>query len=161
MVVQRLPAWFANFIARPRVSLIALNLATVIDRPLMRVSGGRLRLSFIVPVMLLRCRGARTGALREVPLLYTPDGEDALLVASNGGQATRPAWCYNLRAHPEVSALMNGQNLSLRATELSGSERERAWHVAVTLYPGFARYAERVADPLPVFRLSPIAAGQS
>ena len=76
----KLPRWFAYFIARPRVSRIALTLATIIDRPLMRLSGGRLRLSFVVPVTLLRCRGAKTGLVREVPLLYAPDGADLLLV---------------------------------------------------------------------------------
>ena len=154
MPVKRLPRWFGHFIARPRVSFWALRLATVIDRPLMRLSGGRLRLSFIIPVMLLRCRGAKSGELREVPLLYTPDGDDALLVASNGGQVRRPAWCYNLRAHPQVTALMGGRERQLQATELEGEARERAWQLAVQLYPGFERYAERVPELLPVFSLS-------
>ena len=148
-----LPPWLARFVARPMVSRMALALATSVDRPLMRVSGGRLRLSFVVPVLLLRCRGARTGALREVPLLYVPDGEDALLVASNAGRHREPAWAHNLRAYPRVHALTTRGEHEYQARELEGSERAAGWSRALDVYPGYGIYAARMTRTIAVFRL--------
>ena len=154
-----LPGWFAAFVARPRVSRFALRLATLIDRPLMRATRGRLRLSFVIPLLLLRVRGARTGALREVPLLYVPDGEAFLLVASNGGQQPEPAWAHNLRAAGEATCVLGGREVVVNVEELSGEARARAWAAAVTLYPGYARYAERVSRTIAVFHLTPTTIG--
>ncbi|MEE4299740.1 MAG: nitroreductase/quinone reductase family protein [Pseudomonadales bacterium] len=148
-----LPRWFATFVARPRVSALALRLATVIDRPLMRWSGGRLRLSFVIPLVLLRVRGARSGALREVPLLCVPDGDDLIVVASNGGRPREPAWAHNLRAHRDVEGLHDGRCRRYRAEELAGSARSDAWMKATAVYPGYDHYADRASRPIAVFRL--------
>ena len=130
-----------------------MHLATWIDRPLMRLSRGRLRLSFVIPVLLLRCRGVRSGRLREVPLLYVPIDDDVLLVASNGGQARAPAWCHNLRGQPEVECLMTGEITRFAADELAGQRREDAWDRVTAVYPGYLNYAERAQRLIPLFRL--------
>jgi deazaflavin-dependent oxidoreductase (nitroreductase family) len=52
------------------------------------------------PVPLLHARGAKTGQSRVTPLLYTPRGEDFVLVASKAGAEGLPAWYHNLTAHP-------------------------------------------------------------
>ena len=113
-----------------------------------------MRLSFVVPVLLLRCRGARSGRVREVPLLYVLDGDAVLLIASNGGQGQPPGWCYNLRAGPEVECVLAGHVYAYRAEEICGADYDPAWNRAVDLYPGYARYAERSGRPIPLFRLS-------
>lgn len=132
-----------------------MHLATWVDRPLMRWSGGRWRLSFVVPVLLLKCRGAKTGKIREVPLLYVPDGETPVLIGSNGGRASDPAWCHNLRGAPEVRCVVSGHSGDYRAEELAGEARELAWNLAVDLYPGYARYEQRTDRVIPLFRLFP------
>ena len=55
-----------------------------------------------VPTLLLRTTGRRSGATRTNSLVYARDGEDYLLVASNGGADRPPAWLHNLRANPDV-----------------------------------------------------------
>jgi deazaflavin-dependent oxidoreductase (nitroreductase family) len=149
------PIWraFSRVIAMPRVSAVAMRLATWIDRPLLKVSRGRVRLSFVIPCLLLRVRGARSGALREVPLLYVPDGEDVLLVGSGGGADQRPAWCANLDANPDVETLRKGLVEKRRAQKLAGDERAAAWKLAVQTYPGYASYQARVSREIPVYRL--------
>lgn len=132
-----------------------MALATRVDRPLMRVSAGRLRLSFVIPALLLICRGARTGTRREVPLLYVPAGNDVLLIGSNGGRTRDPAWCHNLRQHPDVECAIAGERRAFAAVELTGSERDRAWQQALAVYPGYRRYAGRAGRRIPVFRLHP------
>ncbi|MGE0624512.1 MAG: nitroreductase family deazaflavin-dependent oxidoreductase [Pseudomonadales bacterium] len=149
---------FSRVVALPRVSPLVMRLATVIDRPLLKASGGRLRLSFVIPCLLLRCRGARTGILREVPLLYVPDGDDLLLVGSGGGAARAPAWCANLLANPHVETVRGGEVEVRRAELLSGPARTAAWQRAVAVYPGYERYQERVSREIPIFRLRRLAA---
>ncbi len=130
-----------------------MGLATRLDRPLLKATGGRLRLSFVIPCLLLRCRGAKTGTLREVPLLYVPDGDDVLLMGSNGGAARAPAWCANLDAEATVEVLRRGRREARIAERLRGEARARAWRLAVTEYPGYARYAERIEREIPIYRL--------
>ena len=55
-----------------------------------------------VPTLLLRTTGRRSGATRTNGLVYARDGDDYLLVASNGGADKPPAWLHNVRADPTV-----------------------------------------------------------
>jgi deazaflavin-dependent oxidoreductase (nitroreductase family) len=146
----------ASLVAQPVPSRFFLRFATLVDRPLMRWSGGRLKISVVIPLLLLRCRGARTGLWREIPLLCAPDGDALIVVASNGGGARPPAWCANLRKHPDAQWLMRGERRACRAMELAGEAREYAWRLAVRQYPGYEVYARRVSAPIPVFRLVPL-----
>ena len=145
---------FSRLVSIPAVSRVAMRVASAVDRPLLKLSGGRVRLSFVIPCLLLRVRGARSGLIREVPLLYVPDGEDVLLVGSGGGARREPAWSLNLRANPDVTTLRSGQEETRRAEVLQGADREQAWRLAVDVYPGFARYQARLEREIPVFRLS-------
>ena len=145
----------SRFLAIKPVTLFFMHLATWVDRPLLKLSAGRWRLSFVVPVLLLRCRGARTGRLREVPLMFVPDDDAPLLIGSNGGRSRDPAWCHNLRHGPDVSCVVDGAERHFRAVELGQADRPRAWQSAVALYPGYARYAQRAQRTIPLFRLIP------
>jgi deazaflavin-dependent oxidoreductase (nitroreductase family) len=143
----------SRVIAQPRLSAAAMRIATWIDRPLLKVSRGRFRLSFVIPCLLLRVKGARSGKLREVPLLYVPDGEDVLLVGSGGGASRRPAWCANLEANPQVETFRKGRAERRTAEKLAGEARLAAWSLAVATYPGYAHYQARVSREIPVYRL--------
>jgi deazaflavin-dependent oxidoreductase (nitroreductase family) len=145
---------FAAWVARPAVSVLMMRLATIIDRPLMRLSAGRVRLSFVIPVLLLRVPGRRSGVMRDVPLLYTPDGKDYLLVASNAGQGRLPLWYLNLQARQQVEVVVHGKHQTVQAQELAGAARETAWKKAVSVYPGYVRYQARTPYPIPVVRLT-------
>ncbi len=130
-----------------------MKVATHVDRPLMKLTGGALRLSFVIPTLLLCCTGAKTGRMREVPLLYVPDENSVLLIGSNGGAAAEPAWCRNLRAQPRVECLIRRRMQAYRAVELSGAARAQAFRKAQSLYPGYAHYQRRLTREIPVFRL--------
>jgi len=146
--------WFSAWVARPRVSVAMMKLATVVDRPLMRLSNGRLRLSFVIPVLLLRVHGRKSGVLREVPLLYVPDDKSVLLLASNAGQGRLPVWYLNLRESPRVEVVLGGIATTMAVLELNGPQREQAWRKATRLYPGYVVYQRRTPYPIPVLRLS-------
>jgi deazaflavin-dependent oxidoreductase (nitroreductase family) len=55
--------------------------------------------------LLLRCRGRRTGLLREVPLGYTIANGSVWLLA---GYGRRTFWFGNIEAHPEVELVLPG-----------------------------------------------------
>jgi deazaflavin-dependent oxidoreductase (nitroreductase family) len=150
-----LPALLVRFFGWPPATRAAMALATWIDRPLLRWSRGRLRLSFPIPVLLLEARGARSGLRREVPLLYVPDDGDCLVIGSHGGRPRDPAWCSNLRAAARVTALRAGRRQAYRVRELVDGEYASAWSKAVALYPGYDAYARRAGRHIPIFRLVP------
>jgi len=43
------------------------------------------------PICLITTTGRKTGRARTVPLLYLPDGDNLVVVASKGGMSTHPA----------------------------------------------------------------------
>ncbi len=129
-----------------------------IDRPLLRLSGGRVSVSLGQPVLLLTTRGAKTGQLRSTPLLYVADGDNVVLIASNGGRSRHPAWYHNLRAHLEATLTVRGRSGQYQAREVTGEERERLWKKSLELNPGYATYQERAGKRLiPVMLLMPVS----
>lgn len=134
-----------------------VNVMPHIDRVTMNLTGGRLSVGGGPKrVGLLNVRGAKTGTLRHTPLLYARDGERVLLVASRGGDAKHPAWYLNLRANPDVTFAIRGDERPYRARTLEGDERERAWRVACDKYAGYLAYQRRAGDrQIPVVALEP------
>lgn len=87
------------------------------------------------PLLLLTTIGARSGVTRRSPLGWFPDGDDRwLIVASNAGQATHPAWCMNMAKHPDkVWAEVQGRRFKVQPESVRGGEREEAWRLPGTL----------------------------
>src|SRR5947208_13901805 len=82
-----------------------------------------------VPTLLLRTTGRRSGATRTNALVYARDGEDYLVVASNGGADQPPAWLYNLCAKPEVEIQVAKyrHTATARIVEPADSDYGRSW----------------------------------
>jgi deazaflavin-dependent oxidoreductase (nitroreductase family) len=135
-----------------------VNAAPFIDRPLMRISGGRFTSAGVGRVGILKVRGAKTGTPRETPLVYTRDGDDILVVASRGGDVKHPAWYRNVVANPDVSFVAAGEERDYRARTIEpGTERDRAWFLVCERYAGYRVYAQRAgARVIPVVRLEPV-----
>jgi deazaflavin-dependent oxidoreductase (nitroreductase family) len=54
-----------------------------------------------LPTLLLIARGAKSGKLRPLPLLYQEMDGKYVVIGSKGGAPTHPGWYVNLRANPE------------------------------------------------------------
>ena len=52
------------------------------------------------PMILVTMTGAKSGRELCSPLVYSTDGDDAIIVASKGGAPNHPSWYYNLVANP-------------------------------------------------------------
>ncbi len=144
IVASRPGAWFY------------VNVSPHIDRPLLRLTGGRLSTGGIGRVGMLLVKGAKSGQLRRTPLVYTRNGGTVLLVASRGGDVRNPAWYRNVMANPEVSFVADGEERHYLARELSGPERDRAWKLVNRTYAGYAAYQARAGSrQIPVISLEP------
>jgi deazaflavin-dependent oxidoreductase (nitroreductase family) len=95
------------------------------------------------PMLLLDHVGARSGTKRTSPLLYVPDGDDVVIVASKGGYPKHPAWFHNLRAHPDTTAQIGRERRDVHARVATAAERERLWPRVVESYPAYADYQKR------------------
>ena len=128
------------------------------DRLLARLSRGRVTLSgLLVPTLVLQVRGARTGELREVPLacLPSPDGS-FLVVGSNYGRPSHPAWTVNLLANPAVTVTFRGRVAAMTGALLVDTARQAVWPELLRVWPAYADYAEMSGRELRVFRLTPV-----
>jgi deazaflavin-dependent oxidoreductase (nitroreductase family) len=133
-----------------------IHIASRIDPPLLRLTGGRFATTSVLPTLLLSVRGRRSGELRTVPLVYFTDGEDVILVASSFGRASNPAWYLNLVANPDVELTAGGVTAPYRAREATGAERDRLFALARANYEGYGSYQVLAGDrKIPVMALSP------
>ena len=106
-----------------------------------------------VPCLLMDCLGRRSGVSRRTVLMYGRDGEDYLIVGSNGGSDSHPLWYLNLRADPKVELRVGTERFSAVAETLSAEEKERVWPHLVEVFPRYAEYRRATTRDIPVVRL--------
>lgn len=126
------------------------------DRMVARLTRGRVVALGLAPSLLLTTTGRRSGQARAAPLVYATDGDGYVVIGSNWGGASHPGWALNLLADPDAVVLRRGRSVPVRARRLTGQERERAWRLAVRVWPAYDTYARRAAGrEIMVFRLEP------
>jgi deazaflavin-dependent oxidoreductase (nitroreductase family) len=106
-------------------------------------------------VLLLTTTGRKTGKKRTTPLLYLEDGENLVIVASNGGAPRHPAWWLNLKVDPEPQVRVGDRTLRVRVEEAKGEEKRRLWARLVEMYPAYEDYQRRTTREIPVVILRP------
>ncbi len=108
-----------------------------------------------VPTLLLEHRGRKSGKLFTVPLLYLSDGQDAVVVASQGGLPNHPQWYRNLVACPDATVQIGGERRPVSAVTADGQQRRRLWPRLVELYADFDTYQSWTEREIPVVMLQP------
>jgi len=110
-----------------------------------------------LPVVIVTHRGRKTGAIRKTPLMQVKDGENYILVASQGGAPKHPLWYHNLKADPIIEIRDRSEVHAMRVREVvDPAERERLWQLAVMAYPPYQEYQEKTARVIPVFLAEPV-----
>jgi deazaflavin-dependent oxidoreductase (nitroreductase family) len=125
-------------------------------RAVYRLSRGRLldRVAGM-PVLLLTTTGRLSGRARTTPLTYFEDGDDLVIVASNGGEDSPPAWWLNLGAQPAAAITIGTRTRRVRSRAATAEEWARLWPRITATHEGYAAYARRTARPIPVVLLTP------
>jgi deazaflavin-dependent oxidoreductase (nitroreductase family) len=164
--LQERPLWKRNLnwlggqlLASRKGLALWARVAAPLEAPLMKATGGRVRLAFSIPVVVLTSIGARSGQRRDIPLAYFTDGDDVILIASNSGGARHPAWYHNLLANPECELHIGQRGGSFIAREVEGPERDRLYALAAQrLAKVFELHEKRSGSrTIPVMRLTPAA----
>jgi len=123
---------------------------------LYRLTGGKLGgKMFGFDVLLLTTTGRKSGQQRTTPLgsFTRPDG--LVIVASNGGKPTHPAWYYNLVAQPHVTVQVMDKVMPATAEVLTGAVRAEVWQQVITTAPNYAAYEKKTTREIPLVLLRP------
>ena len=131
-----------------------------LHRFLLRISNGRF-FTRLGPgrQLLLTTRGRKSAEPRRVSLTYLADGHRWVVIASNAGEDSHPAWWLNLLAEPSAAVAVGGKTIPVLARELEEPERSSFLSRFVSeIDASYAEYQRRTARRLPVVALRPAAA---
>lgn len=120
-------------------------------RAVYQFTGGRVgsRLAGL-DMLLLTVTGRKTGQPRTVPLACFPDGEDRIVVASNNGQDTDPAWWLNLIAHPDAHVTLGRDSWPVVGVLADAEQRSRLWPWLKEVNPAYVGYEKKTRRKIPV-----------
>jgi deazaflavin-dependent oxidoreductase (nitroreductase family) len=108
-----------------------------------------------VPVCLLTTRGRKSGEPRTTPLLFLADGDEVVVVGSQGGLPKHPQWFLNLEQEPRVEVQIGGEIREMRARVAPPEERALLWPRLVALYRDFEAYQSWTDRAIPVVVCEP------
>jgi len=108
-----------------------------------------------MPVLLLTTTGRKSGKPRTTPLTFFRDGNDLVVIASNGGSDRPPGWWLNLQHNPRAVVGIGGEELNVTARAAPPEQRERLWVEITATYSGYAKYQQKTARQIPVVLLTP------
>lgn len=110
-----------------------------------------------LPVLLLRTVGRKSGRERTVALVYLRDGNDLVVVASNGGSDRHPGWLFNIQQNHTVGVQIGRQRTRMRARVAEANERERLWpRVNQNNQNRYNGYQAKTRRQIPLVILSPL-----
>ena len=129
---------------------------STMHRALYRVTGGRaVGRVWNLSILLLTTTGRKTGAPRTTPLCYFTDGDDLVVVASNGGMDWFPDWWLNLMSDPRAIVEIGRTRRPVVARRASPEEREPLWATLTAIAPGYLEYQRRTQREIPLGILQP------
>ncbi|MDH3294588.1 MAG: nitroreductase family deazaflavin-dependent oxidoreductase [Acidimicrobiia bacterium] len=100
-------------------------------------------------VLVLTHTGAKTGKVRQTPLMYMPHDDGFVIIASAGGDERHPGWYHNLMANPVTAVNINGERIDVRACD-AGDQRDELWAKVTAWDPRFANYEAKTDRVIPV-----------
>ncbi len=108
------------------------------------------------PCLLLTTSGRTTGEARTTPLIYGADGDDYIIIASQGGQPSHPSWYLNLDNNPEVEVQLEADVYAATARTAAPDDRARLWKMMAGIFPPYDDYQVKAAATrqIPVVVLS-------
>jgi len=106
------------------------------------------------PILLLTTTGRKSGQARTSALIFGRDGDDLLLVASQGRAPTHPNWYHNLSANPDVEVQVEGDVFPATARTATGDEKARLWSIMTDVWPNYDQYQGRTDRQIPLVVLT-------
>jgi deazaflavin-dependent oxidoreductase (nitroreductase family) len=104
-------------------------------------------------LLLLTKTGAKTGKTYTTTVGYMAYGSRLVIIASKGGGPANPDCYHNLVANPHATVEVGTETFRVKATVITGDERDRLYARKVELSPVFAEYESRTTRKIPVIAL--------
>ena len=101
-------------------------------------------------LLILHCTGAKTGQVRQIPLVYQAVGDSYAIFASKAGAPTNPDWYHNLLANPKARVEVGTETIDVVARVADGDERETIWSKQKEQHSNFAEYEASTSRVIPV-----------
>jgi deazaflavin-dependent oxidoreductase (nitroreductase family) len=111
-----------------------------------------------VPTLMLFTKGRKSGQTRNNSLVYAKDGDDYLVVASNGGADKAPGWLFNVEADPsvEVQVKRDRSGGTARVVRPGDPDYDRLWKlVNENNKDRYTAYQKQTDRPIPVVAVTP------
>jgi deazaflavin-dependent oxidoreductase (nitroreductase family) len=119
-----------------------------------RANGGKVAQFGDAPMVILHTIGAKSGALREIPLVAKVDHDKIVIFASKAGATTNPDWYHNLVATPEIDVEFGTEKFRARLEQLSAEDASSAIQAQAELMPAFGDYVKSAAPRrIPAFAI--------
>jgi len=101
-------------------------------------------------ILLLTTTGRKTGNKTTTPLIFGMDGDNPVLVASQGGAPDHPGWYKNLVKTPDAEVQIKGETFAVRARDAEGEERDRLWRMMNGEWRHYEEYQAKTSRRIPV-----------
>jgi len=127
---------------------------TVIEE--FRANEGKVAQFGDAPVVILHTIGAKSGELREIPLVaLVGDEGDLTVFASKAGSPTNPDWYYNLKANPDITVEYGAESFDAKVEELPAADAQARLQSQAALIPTFGDYVVSAAPRIiPAFSIT-------
>lgn len=120
-----------------------------------RANGGKVAQFGDAPLVILHTIGAKSGQLREIPLVALVDGDDMTVFASRGGSPEHPDWYFNLKATPDITVEYGGETFDATVSELPADIAADRLSAQAALMPQFGEYVKSAAPRIiPAFSIT-------
>lgn len=120
-----------------------------------RANGGKVAQFGDAPLVILNTIGAKSGQLREIPLVAGIDDEGMHVFASAAGAPNNPDWYHNLKANPEITVEHGAESFQARLDEYDAETAAAKISAMAQVMPQFGEYVEK-AKPrvIPAFSIT-------
>jgi len=102
------------------------------------------------PILILTVSGRKSGQEYSTPLIFGEDGDNYVIVGSQGGTPQHPDWYLNLAETPEVGVQVKADKFRARARTAEADERERLWKRMNEIWPHYDEYQTKTEREIPV-----------
>jgi deazaflavin-dependent oxidoreductase (nitroreductase family) len=107
-------------------------------------------------VLILTTRGRKSGKIHVNPVGYFEHDGGYLVVASNAGRASNPAWYYNIQGNPnDVEIQVMDKKMKVTPQIILGAPRRPLYDWVVSQAPNFGDYEKKSTREIPLVLLKP------
>jgi F420H(2)-dependent quinone reductase len=110
------------------------------------------------PILLLTTTGRKTGQKRTLPLGYFEHDGGYVIIGSNRGMDTHPAWFHNLKSNPCAAVQVKDRQFEVRAEVAGPEKRSQLWARLMEVAPSYADYTKTTRREIPLAILRPMKA---